>query len=136
MSRFGAINKEKPWYFADGLEPDVVPNKTSIRAAALLPFEHPNSDRFINQLMFVPLVYDKTVLKSILVPNGLPSWWKVLPESGAFTGCSVDVCEITINNEDRQTAVMVLFYEKFGRTSKEFFFLFFDTQIPSLDNYI
>lgn len=120
-SRFKEVSNEKSWYFKDGTrypEPAVISKKTGVRATALLPFEQPDSDRIINQLLFVPPNYDKTKSKVILVPNGFPSWWDVKPGSGVFEGCPVNACRATVNNDERGTADMVFFHEHFVRASE------------------
>lgn len=93
--------------------PATISNKTGIRNAKLFPDEDPENDRILNQMMFVPPTYDPSrrmeIMKTIYVPLGLPSWWKLKNGDSAFANCPVDACRITADAKERKNADLIMF---------------------------
>lgn len=86
------------------------------RDAKILPFEDPDSDRFENQLMFVPTNYSQTrdpkKNKTILFYNGLEGWWDIDGKFDRWMSehkCPVDTCTFTKNHSDVEKADFILF---------------------------
>lgn len=112
--------KPKPWYFTNGTrypKPAIISNKTGIRDSKLFPDEDPENDRILNQMMFVPPNYDPSrrmeIMKTIYVPLGLPSWWKLKNGDAAFEKCPVDACRITSNVKARKNADLIMFNHEY-----------------------
>lgn len=117
----------KPWFLENGTrypEPAKISQKTGIRDAKLLPDEDPGNDRILNQLMFVPPNYESIVhsqkIKTILAYNGYISWWKIKKQENVFKkfNCPVNTCRLTNNQEERQTADLVLFHDRYTHTKR------------------
>lgn len=116
-SSFLIIIKPKPWYVTNGIrypKPAAISIETGIRDAKLLPEEDPQSDRILNQMMFVPPNYDpsrrKEMMKTIYMPT-IPAWWEIERGESTFVDlkCPVDACRITDHSQERENADMVLF---------------------------
>lgn len=86
--------------------------------AKLYPLEANGSDRFSNQMMFVPANIEsievKNIVKTILTMNIL-DWWNVTEGSELFTDfqCPVHHCRLTTKREERKTADMILFHKSY-----------------------
>ncbi|KAL1453680.1 hypothetical protein WDU94_010000 [Cyamophila willieti] len=95
--------REKYWFFKNGTVRPTKPRKLKI-----WPHEAPNNDRIVDQLMYIPDSYDPSQVKTILVANNLPSWG-VQSGSGAFQGCPVNACTLSMNWVKNESADAILF---------------------------
>lgn len=85
-------------------------SKTGARVAKVLPEENNlQSDRVINQLMFVPPNSNK--LKTILLYQGYAAWW-VDPHIN-FTYCPVNTCTITVDRNAASCADLIAFQHRY-----------------------
>lgn len=123
-----AVPKQKPWYLENGTrypKPARISQKTGIRNVKLLPQEEPDSDRILNQLMFIPPNYDSIVqsqnVKTILAYNDYSPWWGIKNGDNVFKEhkCSVNTCRFTNNTNETQTADLVLFLESYNHTGEK-----------------
>lgn len=124
-SSFLIITNPKPWYLTNGTRypmPANISKKTGIRDAALLPEEDPESDRILNQMMFIPPNYDpsyrKKILKTINVQPNFPSWWKINNDNDVFANCTVNTCRIRDSPATRKNADLVLFNQFYVHTNE------------------
>lgn len=111
--------RERPWFLSNGTafpKPAKFSKELGRRDAKLLPFEDPDSDRFENQLMFVPPNYYETrgkiKNKTILIYNGMEGWWDIcirMPTWFSDHKCPVDTCNFSMNKSDIETADMIFF---------------------------
>ncbi|XP_011307915.1 glycoprotein 3-alpha-L-fucosyltransferase A isoform X2 [Fopius arisanus] len=97
---------KRPWYMKGGTRrplPGVRSKRTGRRIARLWPDEDSNDDRVTNQLMFVPLDYNRTSVehppKRIMIPHGMG---EAKTGSDLFhqLGCPVNTCVITRDNPE------------------------------------
>ncbi|XP_041450757.1 glycoprotein 3-alpha-L-fucosyltransferase A-like [Drosophila obscura] len=101
----------KPWFFDNGED---YPLPTKGMGIKLLPFQDPEKDRIVNQLMYVPHNYEKInasgQLKTILLVHGLLQW-NVKRGRDVFLSdkCPVDSCELTNDLDMAGTADMILY---------------------------
>ncbi|XP_031639339.1 glycoprotein 3-alpha-L-fucosyltransferase A-like [Contarinia nasturtii] len=109
--------REKPWFFKDGKAPAVrakYSEELGRHDAKIMPWQDP-SDRFENQLMFIPPNYDEKKVeknKTILFYNGDEGWWHVFDQWETwFTNkkCPVNRCRFTKNRNESDTAAFILF---------------------------
>lgn len=117
-SSIRVLNQSRAWYLSNGTrypEPAQT-NEEGLHNASLLPLEHTQSDRILNQLMFVPPNYNAThqmgQFKTILVPN-MPHWWDIKEDDTIFADCPVKKCRITKINDESSVADLVFFHESY-----------------------
>uniref|UniRef100_A0A1A9WE13 Fucosyltransferase n=1 Tax=Glossina brevipalpis TaxID=37001 RepID=A0A1A9WE13_9MUSC len=117
---------KRPWFFKNGKRyPNSAPiykkrkgGKLHLQGSKLFPFQDSQSDRIINQLMYVPSNYEKIKasgkLKTILLYNGLGSW-NIKQGRDIFlrSKCPVDTCEITAVRDRANTADMILYKDHY-----------------------
>lgn len=117
--------KPMPWYFTNGTrypKSAAISQDTSKHLSELLSFEDNGRDHFIDQMMFMPENYnsnrESTKIKTILSVNGIAKWWHVEEGIGLFSNlkCPVDKCRLTSDNNERQTADLVLFHDTYKPT--------------------
>lgn len=108
--------RPRPWYMSNGIvfpKPANFSKELGRRDAKLLPEEDPNSDRFENQLMFVPPNYYETRKgkknKTILLYNGWGGLETVMKNWFSNAKCPVDSCTFSLNQSDTETADFVMF---------------------------
>lgn len=105
--------EELPFYFKDGQvypQPAKISKVTGRRDAKLLPFEDPDGDRWINQLMFVPPNYEEirksNKTKLIGFPFGVIGWMFPLVQKLNLETyisdikCPVSTCTMSKKKED------------------------------------
>lgn len=116
----------KPWFLTNGTrypKSATISKKTGIRDAKLLPHEDPESDRILNQLMFVPPNYDssrrKEIIKMIYVHKRFPAWWNIKRGDDVFVNstCPVDACTITDDPKEKKNADLVIFNLSYDHTN-------------------
>lgn len=111
--------RPKPYYLSYGKVrsmPAKFSKKLGRRDAKILPFEDPDSDRFENQLMFIPPNYYKTrnpnKNKTILLYNGVEGWWNIEGNWATWFSdrkCPVDTCKFSKNHSDVEMADFIMF---------------------------
>lgn len=111
--------RPKPWFYSDGIvrpEPAKFSKSLDKRDAKVLPFEDPDTDRFENQLMFIPPNYDPARVvenKTILFYNGIEGWWDIAGTHWTKwffeKKCPVAACRFSIDHNETNTAELVFF---------------------------
>ncbi|XP_031631888.1 glycoprotein 3-alpha-L-fucosyltransferase A-like, partial [Contarinia nasturtii] len=107
--------REKPWFFKDGKVAAVrakYSNELGRHDAKLMPWQDP-SDRFENQLMFIPPNYDEKKVeknKTILFYNFEEEpWWYIHDKWFTNKRCPVHRCQFTKNRKEANTADFIMF---------------------------
>ncbi|KAI5722743.1 hypothetical protein M8J76_012938 [Diaphorina citri] len=85
----------KFWFFKDGT---VRPTKT--RSAHVWPFQNPDSDRIVEQLMYIPETYDPSRVKTVML-----SHWNLM-DMNVFESCPVSACRLSETNVTNADAVL------------------------------
>lgn len=109
--------REKPWFYRDGKVPAVrakYSEELGRHDGNVMPWQDP-SDRYENQLMFIPPNYDEKRVKenkTILFYNGDEGWWDLERQWQTwFTNkkCPVNRCRFTKDRDEVDTADLVMF---------------------------
>ncbi|XP_055308475.1 glycoprotein 3-alpha-L-fucosyltransferase A-like [Sitodiplosis mosellana] len=108
--------RPRPYYMSNGKvfpRPAKFSKKLGRRDAKILPEEDPDSDRFENQLMFIPPNYYETrnpnKNKTVLLYNGWGGFEKIMVHWFSNRKCPVDTCTFSLNRSDAETADFIMF---------------------------
>ncbi|RZF32652.1 hypothetical protein LSTR_LSTR004080 [Laodelphax striatellus] len=115
--------EEKPWFMKNGSHwpsPAKIDDATGRREIKLWPNEDPDSDRIINQFMFVPPKTNKTLpIKKVLMWYGMIYWETKHPKGSAepFKTCPVSNCMALTNRARALKADAILFLNQFNHNA-------------------
>lgn len=119
------MTRSNLWFFKNGtIYPEPSPSQpTQDLISKLFPPNQSGSDRFVNQMMFIPSNYEvirnSNVTKKILFYNR-PNWVNVVEGGESFkkAKCPVDKCELSFNRSSVDSADLVLIHDNFWSMNK------------------
>ncbi|XP_039277665.1 glycoprotein 3-alpha-L-fucosyltransferase A-like [Nilaparvata lugens] len=114
MDKNSPLKAEKPWFMKGGSRwptPAEV-DQSGKRKTKLWPHEDPDSDRMLNQYMFVPPISPKPrPTQKILMWSTIAVWEEPKGSTGMipFASCPVSNCELTTNEEEAAKVDAIMF---------------------------
>jgi hypothetical protein len=115
------ILHSKPWFMNGTQRPKMPKKKWRL---ALWPEESPNSDRILNQLMYLPENYEQIkksqTFKKILLYFGSKNFGAVNGQQKFLDdNCPVNTCTITVDKSEAPVVDAIIFENKFQRPKHE-----------------